>query len=120
MRSLHFGLSGEHSVSLRNVSRVEQPDHHRFVPEDRQPFACRTDTGIVIHDERRGSGLRVSFLCRGFGGQRETKTCAARGVVSSPQAATMRFDDGAADAKSHAGAMGLGSKEGVEDLLRLL
>jgi len=32
----------------------------------------------------------------------------------------MRFDDGAADAKSHAGAVGLGSKEGIEDLVRLL
>jgi hypothetical protein len=32
----------------------------------------------------------------------------------------MRFDDGAADAKSHAGPVGLGSKEGIEDLLRLL
>jgi hypothetical protein len=32
----------------------------------------------------------------------------------------MRFDDGAADSKSHAGPVGLGSKEGIEDLLRLL
>jgi len=32
----------------------------------------------------------------------------------------MRFNDGAADAKSHAGAVGLGSKEGIEDLVSLL
>src|SRR6266404_3111439 len=59
-------------------------------------------------------------MCLRFGRQREVKTCAARGVVASPQAATMRFDDGAADAKSHAGPKGLGGKEGIEDLVRLL
>jgi hypothetical protein len=32
----------------------------------------------------------------------------------------MRFDDGAADAKSHAGPVSLGSKKGTEDLFRLL
>src|SRR5260370_16458001 len=48
------------------------------------------------------------------------KTCAARRVVGSPQAPTMRFNDGAADAKSHAGPVRLGSKEGIEDLFRLL
>jgi len=32
----------------------------------------------------------------------------------------MRFDDGAAGAKSHAGAVRLGSKEGIEDLVCLL
>src|SRR5258708_32889472 len=32
----------------------------------------------------------------------------------------MRFDDGAADEKSHAGPKGLGGKEGIEDLVRLL
>jgi len=32
----------------------------------------------------------------------------------------MRFDDGAADGRSHAGAVGFGSKEGIEDLVRLL
>ena len=31
----------------------------------------------------------------------------------------MRFDKGAADAESHAGPIGLGSKEIIEDLLRL-
>src|ERR1700675_1987275 len=32
----------------------------------------------------------------------------------------MRFYDGAADAKSHAGAVSLSGKEGIEDLVRLL
>jgi hypothetical protein len=32
----------------------------------------------------------------------------------------MRFHDGSADAKSHAGAMRFDGKEGVEDLVRLL
>ncbi len=62
----------------------------------------------------------MSFLCLALGGQGEAKVCAARGVVGSPQAATIRFDDGSADAKSHAGPVGLGGKEGIEDLLRLL
>jgi hypothetical protein len=31
----------------------------------------------------------------------------------------MRFNDGAADAKSHSGAVALGSKEGIEDLVCL-
>src|SRR5216684_5753318 len=48
------------------------------------------------------------------------KTGAARRVVGSPQAATMRFDDGTADPKSHAGAVGLSRKERLEDLVRLL
>src|SRR6266481_8042325 len=48
------------------------------------------------------------------------KTSATRRVVSSPQAAAVRFNDGAADPKSHTGAVSLSGKEGVEDLLRLL
>jgi hypothetical protein len=36
--------------------------------------------------------------CLGLGGQRETKACDARRVVSSPRGAVMRFNDGAADA----------------------
>jgi hypothetical protein len=32
----------------------------------------------------------------------------------------MRFDDGAADSQSQAGAVTLGGKEGVEDLVRVL
>ena len=56
----------------------------------------------------------------GFGRQREMETCAARRIHTSPQAAAMRFHDGAADTKSHAGAVDLGGKEGIKDLVRLL
>src|SRR6202521_1927954 len=56
----------------------------------------------------------------GFDGESEMKTCPARRVVPSPQAAAIRFNDGAADPKSHTGAVSLGGKEGIEDLVRLL
>src|SRR5258707_904736 len=39
-------------------------------------------------------------------------------MVGSPQAATMRFNDGAADAKAHAGSVGLGAEESIEVLFR--
>src|SRR5271154_4566239 len=55
-----------------------------------------------------------------IGWQSEVKTRAARRVVLSPQAAAMRFDDVPADAQSHAGAMKLGGKERIENLIRLL
>src|SRR6266478_5026209 len=48
------------------------------------------------------------------------KTCSVRKVVRGPQAPTMRFNDGAADAKPHAGAVRLRCKKRVEDLVRLL
>src|SRR5258705_322473 len=63
-------------------------------------------------------GLRVIRVSRALVGQGEGKTCAVWEMVGSPQAATMRFNDGAADAKAHAGSVGLGAKEGVEDLFR--
>src|ERR1700686_1299088 len=56
----------------------------------------------------------------GFGGETEMKTCPARRVVGSPQAATMRFNDRAADPKSHTGALNLRGKECIKDLVRLL
>src|SRR6202521_1879134 len=56
----------------------------------------------------------------GFDGESEMKTCPARRVVGSPKATAMRFNDGAADPKSHTGAVSLGGKEGIEDLVRLL
>src|ERR1700730_3413376 len=62
----------------------------------------------------------ASFLRLDFGVQGEVKTCAARRVAGSPQAATMRFNDGAADPKSHASAVRFGGKERIEDLVRLL
>src|SRR6266566_1551762 len=59
-------------------------------------------------------------MCLDFRGKREIKACATRRVVFSPQATAVRFKDGTADAKSHAGAMELGGKEGIKDLVRLL
>lgn len=50
--------------------------------------------------------------------QCELKACARPGVVNSPQPATMRFDDRAADGQPHAGTMGLGGEERREDLVR--
>ena len=55
-----------------------------------------------------------------FDGQRQAKARATRRIVGSPQAAAMRFNDGAADSKSHAGAVRFGGKEGIKDLARLL
>src|SRR5258708_30818196 len=60
------------------------------------------------------------FMCVDVGGQSKVKTCAARRVVGSPQAAAMRFNDGSADPKPHAGALLFGRKEGLKDLLPLL
>src|SRR6266850_1495010 len=59
-------------------------------------------------------------MCLDFAGERKIKVCATRRVVFSPQATSMRFNDRTADAKSHAGAMELGGKEGIKDLVRLL
>jgi len=59
-------------------------------------------------------------MCLDFRGKREVKACTTRSVVFSPQATAMRFNDGAADAKSHAGPMELGGEEGIKDLVRLL
>ena len=59
-------------------------------------------------------------LMRGnLAGQRKLKRCTRPGVGGGPQTSAMRFDDGAADGQSHASALRLGRKEGIEDLLRL-
>jgi hypothetical protein len=55
-----------------------------------------------------------------FGGKAEVKACAARRSIGSPQAAAVRFHDGTADPKAHAGAVRLGGKKGIKDLVRLL
>src|SRR6267378_2552557 len=60
------------------------------------------------------------FMCVDVGGQSKVKTCAARRVVGGPQAAAMRFNDGAADPKPHAGPVRFGGKKRIEDLVRLL
>jgi hypothetical protein len=54
------------------------------------------------------------------GGQSELKSCAARRIVGSPQAGTVRFNNGAADPQPHARAVSLGGKERIKDLVRLL
>src|SRR5229473_4032096 len=56
----------------------------------------------------------------GFGRESEMKTCPARRVVGSPQAATMRFNDRAADPQPHTGALNLRSEECIKDLVCLL
>jgi len=48
------------------------------------------------------------------------KRCSAFGIGGGPQAAVVRFNDGAANAKSHAGAVSLRGKERIENLVRLL
>src|SRR6202044_15592 len=55
-----------------------------------------------------------------FGREGEVKVRAARGIVNSPQAATVRFNYGAADPKSHAGAIRLGGEKRIEDLVQML
>ena len=54
------------------------------------------------------------------GGQGELKSCAARRIVGSPQAAAMRFNNGAADPQSHARTVSLGGNECIKDLVSLL
>ncbi len=58
------------------------------------------------------------YLCAS--GKREIKLRAVRGVSGSPQAATMRLNNRAADRKSDAGAVGFGGNKRIEDLVRLL
>src|SRR5260370_38585692 len=60
------------------------------------------------------------FMCVDVGGQSKGKTFAARRVFGSPQAAAMRFNDGSADPKPHAGALLFGRKEGLKNLRPLL
>src|ERR1035438_1386184 len=80
-------------------------------------FVSRTlKTKVRYHAEAGGK------LCvrRGRGEQGELQSCAARRIVGSPQAAAVRFNNGAADPQSHARAVSLGGKERIKDLVRLL
>ena len=79
----------------------------------------RTHQGIVINDEYR-KRLQASFMRLDFCGEGKEKASAAGRLVDRPQASTMRFDDGTADPKSHAGPLRLGGKERIKDLIRLL
>src|SRR6202035_4337604 len=71
--------------------------------------ACNTGLNTV--------GAAVS---RNFGGKGKVKACAAWRIIGNPQAAAMRFHDGAADPKSRASAVRLRGKERIKDLVRLL
>src|SRR6266852_5938154 len=55
-----------------------------------------------------------------FGREDEGQACATRRVIGGPQAAAMRFHDGAADGQSHPDPLKLRGKERLEDLVRLL
>src|ERR1700733_11851003 len=74
---------------------------------------------LESHDVTRFQ-LRKLCVCRGSGGQCELKNCAARRIAGSLQAAAVRFNDGEANPQSHAGAVSLGGKECIKDLVRLL
>jgi hypothetical protein len=52
------------------------------------------------------TALRASFMGLEFGEEREVKACATGRVFGSPQAASMRFNDGATDPKAHASPVG--------------
>jgi len=71
---------------------------------------------LMEHAENPGKRLQLSFRRLGLGGQSEMKTCAARGVIGSPQAppcdSTMQ--------RLMRSPVRLGSKEGIEDLFCLL
>src|SRR5258708_1982243 len=70
--------------------------------------------------ECSNTALSASFVGFGLDRQSKVKACAAWRVVGCPQATAMRFNDRAADAKSHAGPIGLRGKERIKDLVRLL
>src|SRR6202041_4094311 len=88
-----------------------QPGCQRICPTEKRFYRCcglrtwESNHAPAARQRTLGRQLRVSFIRRGFGGQGETKTCAAWRVVGGPQTATVRFDNRPADAKSHAGAV---------------
>src|SRR5258706_8347792 len=59
----------------------------------------------------RGRNLPHGGLLCVRRGQSELKGCAPPGVAGGPQAAAVRFNNGAADPQSHARAVSLGGKE---------
>src|SRR5438270_159397 len=109
MRSIQSALLGvsQFSCSTRRVCL-----------RSRSQYVCQW-SGPLLHSPGMVSSV-ITNLCLGFGGQGEAKSCAARRVACCPQASAMRFDDGGADAKSHAGAVRLGGEECIEDLVGVL
>jgi hypothetical protein len=58
------------------------------------------------------------LMCRlAFNRQSEAKVCAARRVISGPQATAVLFDDGAADRQTYADTMRLRGEERIENLV---
>src|SRR6266478_10046807 len=85
------------------------------------PFPALAPTPRPKREDRtrdRAQSLRVRGL--DYARKNDVKTRAARRVVRGPQAAVVRFNDGAADGQSHTGSMKLRRKECIEDLVRLL
>jgi hypothetical protein len=77
----------------------------------------RADSGGL---SPRESSLGVLYVIPDRGRQGELKSCTPPGGAGGPQAAAMRLNDRPADAKPHAGAVRLGGKKRIEDLVLLL
>jgi len=84
-----------------------------------QSLDGRTHAGIVINDEHRGSVCGRHSDASALVGRLKEKL-APREEFPQPTSGHHVIDDRAADPKSHAGPVRLGSKEGIEDLFRLL
>src|SRR5256885_8140723 len=68
---------------------------------------------ILGRGSHGGERLHVSSKRSRFRGEGETKACAARGIVESPQATSMRLDYGAADAEAHGGSTTVGRNKRI-------
>ena len=68
----------------------------------------------MIRSQRESS----SSHCDGSG-ERKAKRCPSSGVCGGPDATTVGLDNGTCDRQSQAGALRLGSKERVKDLVSL-
>jgi hypothetical protein len=53
--------------------------------------------------------------CRHIGGQRELKCCTPFAISTSPQATSVTLDNPPTDGQSHAGTLGFGREEGLEN-----
>src|SRR5580692_9534772 len=108
----------------RPAAKLRESNRPRPLRDPRDPGPRRTQTWRSAPKVPRArsctsqSGSR-QFMLLDFGGQADVKAGTTRRVVTRPQATAMRFDDGAADPKSHAGAMKFAGKKGIKDLVRL-
>src|SRR5258705_3032363 len=87
-----------------------------------EPSFVRRIAHIYIEQRLATTWEPLGSLCvrRDCSGQSELKSCTLPGGTGGPQAAAMRLDDRATDGQPHTGPVILGSKECVEDLVRLL